>query len=152
MVISPGHGYYLNDTSRWVLQRTPYFGIVEDFVNHDIVTDLYAALLEVGAEVASTRNLDRNAGLGESGFPKWQEAARYHLKAIGVPESVWNGSGGSHLGQDINARPRYANFLNAELLVSGVLSHELGIKKQAMPIRRCGLDILGDHRLGKERE
>jgi hypothetical protein len=40
----------------------------------------------------------------------------------------------------------------AELLVSGVLSHELGIKKQAMPIRRCGLDILGDHGLGKERE
>ena len=118
MVISPGHGYYLNDTSRWVLQRTPYFVIVEDFVNHDIVTDLYAALLEVGADVASTRNLDRNAGLGESGFPKWQEAARDHLKAIGVPDSVWNGSGGSHLGQDINARPRYANFLNAELLVS----------------------------------
>lgn len=118
VVISPGHGYYLNDTSRWVLQRTPYFGIVEDFVNHDIVSDLYAALLEVGADVAATRNLDRNAGLGESGFPKWQEAARYHLKAIGVPDSVWNGSGGSHLGQDINARPRYANFLNAELLVS----------------------------------
>ena len=118
VVISAGHGYYLNDTSRWVLQRSPYFGIVEDFVNHDIVTDLYASLLEVGADVYSTRNLDRNAGLGESGFPKWQEAARYHLKAIGAPESVWNGSGGGHLGQDINSRPRYANFLNAELLVS----------------------------------
>ncbi len=118
VVVSPGHGYYLDDTSRWVLQRTPYFGIVEDFVNHDIVTDLYAALLDVGADVYSTRNLDRNAGPGESGFPRWQEAARYHLKAIGAPDSVWNGSGGSHLGQDINSRPRYANFLNAELLVS----------------------------------
>ena len=40
----------------------------------------------------------------------------------------------------------------AELLVGCVFSHELGIKKQAMPIRCCGLDILGDHRLGKERE
>jgi hypothetical protein len=40
----------------------------------------------------------------------------------------------------------------AELFIGGVFSHELGIKKQAMPIRRCGLDILGDHGLGKERE
>jgi hypothetical protein len=40
----------------------------------------------------------------------------------------------------------------AELLVGCVFSHELGIKKQAMPIRRCGLDILGDHGLGKECE
>jgi len=118
VVISPGHGYYFNESSRWVPQRDPYFGIVEDFVNHDIVTELNASLFAIGADVYSTRNLDRNAGLGESGFPKWQEAARYHLKAIGAPDSVWNGSGTGHLGQDINSRPRYANYLNAELLVS----------------------------------
>ena len=118
VVISPGHGYYFNESSRWVLQRDPYFGIVEDFVNHDIVTELNASLLAIGTDVYSTRNLDRNAGLGESGFPKWQEAARYHLKAIGAPDSVWNGTGSGHFSQDINSRPRYANFLNAELLVS----------------------------------
>ncbi|MSU48413.1 MAG: hypothetical protein EXS37_04855 [Opitutus sp.] len=118
IAISPGHGYYLNDASRWVLQRDFYFGIVEDFVNHDIVTYLNQLLLDVGADARPTRNLDRNAGIGESGFPKWQEAARYHLKAIGADPSVWNGSGSTQLAQDINSRPRYANAINADLLVS----------------------------------
>lgn len=40
----------------------------------------------------------------------------------------------------------------AELLVGCVFSHELGIKKKAMPIRRSGFDFLGDHGLGKKRE
>ena len=118
MVISPGHGYYLNDTSRWVLQRTPYFGIVEDFVNHDIVSALNTLLVEAGADVRPTRNLDRTAGLGETGFPKWQEAARYHVKALGADASVWNESGYTPLEQDIRCRPLWANHVNADVLVS----------------------------------
>jgi hypothetical protein len=37
VAVSPGHGYYFNGTT-WVLQRSPFFGIVEDFINHDLIT------------------------------------------------------------------------------------------------------------------
>ena len=117
IAVSPGHGYYLNG-STYVLQRSFWSGIVEDFVNHDIVTQLNAALVEAGAQVIPTRNLDRNAGVGETGFPKWQEAARYHVKAVGADPSVWNEAGFTHLEQDIRCRPRYANAVNADILVS----------------------------------
>jgi N-acetylmuramoyl-L-alanine amidase len=117
VAISPGHGYYFTG-SIWGLQRPLLQGIVEDFVNHDFVTILNTLLVADGADVRSTRNLDRNAGNGESGFPKWQEAARYHVKALGADPSVWNESGFTHLEQDIRCRPRYANAIEAELLVS----------------------------------
>ena len=117
IAISPGHGYYLNGTT-WGLQRPFLQGIVEDFVNHDIVTQLNALLVAGGADVRPTRNLDRVAGNGESGFAKWQEAARYHMKALGADASVWNEAGFTHLEQDIRCRPRYANAVEAELLVS----------------------------------
>lgn len=118
IAISPGHGYYLLSGTNYVLQRSYFSGIVEDFVNHDIVTYLNALLVEAGAEVRPVRNLDRAAGLGETGFPKWQEAARYHVKALGADPSVWNESGFTALEQDIRCRPRYANAVGADLLVS----------------------------------
>jgi N-acetylmuramoyl-L-alanine amidase len=117
IAVSPGHGYYLLGSS-YVLQRAYWQGIVEDFVNHDMVTLLAEQLTAAGAEVRSTRNLDRNAGVGETGFPKWQEAARYHVKALGADPSVWNEAGFTHLEQDIRCRPRYANAINADVLVS----------------------------------
>lgn len=117
IALSPGHGYYLNG-SAWVLQRGYWQGIVEDFVNHDMITVLASALEQSGADVRPTRNLDRSAGIGESGFPRWQEAARYHVKALGADASVWNESGFTHLEQDIRARPRYANAIEADILVS----------------------------------
>ncbi len=117
IAISPGHGYYLNGTN-WGLQRPVLQGIVEDFVNHDFVTHLNSLLVAAGADVRPTRNLDRSAGVGESGFAKWQEAARYHVKALGADASVWNEAGFTHLEQDIRCRPRYANAVEAELLVS----------------------------------
>lgn len=118
IAISPGHGYYLLGGTNYVLQRSYFSGIVEDFVNHDIVSALHTLLVEAGADVRPTRNLDRTAGVGETGFPKWQEAARYHVKALGADASVWNESGFTHLEQDIRCRPRYANAVGAELLVS----------------------------------
>ncbi len=117
VAISPGHGYYFNGAN-WVLQRPFLQGIVEDFVNHDITAYLNNLLVADGADVRPTRNLDRAAGAGESGFPKWQEAARYHVKALGADPSVWNEAGFTHLEQDIRCRPRYANAIGAELLVS----------------------------------
>lgn len=117
IALSPGHGYYFNGTN-YVLQRGYWQGIVEDFVNHDIVSLLAEMLGAGGAEVWSTRNLDRAAGNGETGFPKWQEAARYHIKALGADSSVWNENGFTHLEQDIRCRPRWANAINADVLVS----------------------------------
>ncbi len=117
IAVSPGHGYYLNGNN-YVLQRAYWNGIVEDFINHDIVTHLATALTAAGADVRPTRNLDRSAGFGETGFPRWQEAARYHVKALGADASVWNESGFTHLEQDIRCRPRYANTVNAEVMVS----------------------------------
>ncbi|MBI5381039.1 MAG: N-acetylmuramoyl-L-alanine amidase [Opitutae bacterium] len=117
VAVSPGHGYYLNG-SNWTLQRGYWSGIVEDFINHDIITQLAALLTEAGAEVWPTRNLDRNAGNGESGFPKWQQAARYHVKELGASTSIWNESGFTHYEQDIRCRPKYANSVNADILVS----------------------------------
>ena len=117
IVVSPGHGYYQNAAGAWVLQRGYWQGIVEDFVNHEMITLVRDELQAAGAEVLSTRNLDRAAGNGESGFPRWQEAARYHLKAIGAPASVWSSTGTDHLSQDIRCRPLWANHVGADLLV-----------------------------------
>jgi N-acetylmuramoyl-L-alanine amidase len=118
IAISPGHGYYLNPSNAWVLQRGYWQGIVEDFVNHDMITLVRDEFAALGATVLPTRNLDRSAGNGESGFPKWQEAARYHVKALGAEPSIWNESGFTHLDQDIRCRPRWANSVNADILVS----------------------------------
>ena len=117
ITISPGHGYYWTG-STWVLQRSYWWGIVEDFVNPDIAIYLNSALVAAGADVRPTRNLNKSAGNGESGHPKWQEAARYHLKAIGVDSTVWNEPGFTHVEQDIRCRPRYANSVGAEIVVS----------------------------------
>jgi N-acetylmuramoyl-L-alanine amidase len=118
IAVSPGHGYYLNPSNNWVLQRSVWQGIVEDFVNHDMITRVREELAAAGATVLATRNLDRAAGAGESGFPKWQEAARSHVKALGADPSIWNEPNFTHLEQDIRCRPRWANSVNAEILVS----------------------------------
>jgi N-acetylmuramoyl-L-alanine amidase len=118
IAVSPGHGYYQNAAGNWVLQRGYWQGIIEDFVNHDMITLVRDELQAAGAEVLPTRNLDRTAGTGESGFARWQEAARYHVKALGAPASVWNEPGYDHLSQDIRCRPLWANHVNADVLVS----------------------------------
>lgn len=118
IVINPGHGWYWNG-SDWVLQRAYYYGVVEDFLTVDIVQYLNEFLLAQGATVYSTRELDLNAGNGTSGYPKWQEASRYHLEALGVDESVWNSlPSESDWTNDLRARPLYANSLDADILVN----------------------------------
>lgn len=118
IAVSPGHGYYLNPSNAWVLQRGYWQGIVEDFVNHDLISLVNDELVAASATTFPTRNLNRTAGNGESGHPKWQEAARYNIKALGYPATLWNESGLSHYDQDIRCRPRYANAIDADILVS----------------------------------
>ncbi len=116
IVINPGHGWYWGG-SEWELQRVPYYGVVEDFITVEITRYLNEFLLSQGATVYPTRELDLNTGNGVSGNPKWEEASRYYLQALGLPPSIWDSVGGDY-DDDINARPYYANYLNADILVS----------------------------------
>lgn len=122
VALGPGHGYYNHQTLGWTLQRSYYFGAVEDFMNMEFMWEVDAALRPMGFTHIHLRNFDRNAGNGESGRPKWQECARQHLKTIGAPSSVWNSavgtSGDPQYNQDIRARPLYANYTGARLFVS----------------------------------
>ena len=125
VAVSPGHGYWFG-TGRWQLQRSFLFGIVEDFANSEFVIELDSILRANGAETRPTRELNKLVANGESGFPRWQQAARYHVREKGAPESVWNSltsSTSDDLDDDIRVRPLYANWrdangVNSEILVS----------------------------------
>lgn len=117
IVVNPGHGLYWTG-SAWTTQRDEVFGVVEDFLTIEFATYLTDLLTTQGATVYVTRELDKNAGTGESGSPKWQEASRYYFKSLGLDESIWNNnSSDDERAQDINSRPLYANSLNADILV-----------------------------------
>jgi hypothetical protein len=63
--------------------------------------------------------MNKDAGIGETGHPKWEEAAKYHIKSLGVPSHVWNSlPTGTDYDNDIRSRPLYANWLNGSVLVS----------------------------------
>lgn len=122
VALGPGHGYYQHHSLGWTLQRSYYFGIVEDFMNVDFMLEVDAGLLGYGFPTVPLRNFDRNAGNGESGHLKWQESCRTHLKAIGAPSSLWNSDASTspdlQYNQDIRARPLYANYAGASLFIS----------------------------------
>jgi N-acetylmuramoyl-L-alanine amidase len=125
VALSPGHGYW-KDGNVWKLQRSFLFSIVEDFINHDFITELNTNLAAAGASIRNAREMNKQAGNGESGFPKWQESSRYYVKSLGVPESVWNSlttATTDDYDDDIRVRPLYANWqdangVNSEILVS----------------------------------
>ncbi len=116
VTLSPGHGYYFNGSS-WVLQRSFFFGIVEDFINTDLSTNLRGRLQANSRQTFVTRDHSYNSSTGQSGQAIWKESARYYLQNIGAPSTVWN-SATSHLDADIRARPLYANHVGSEVLVS----------------------------------
>lgn len=118
IVVSPGHGRYWTGTT-WALQRGEYWGAVEDYLTHDMALRLKGYLEAQGATVWLARDPDRNVGNGETGLPRWQEASRYYLKTLlGSHQSaIWDACG-TDLQDDICARPYYANWRNADLLIS----------------------------------
>ncbi len=125
VAVSPGHGYWFG-TGTWKLQRSFLFGIVEDFANSEFIIELDSILRANGAQTRPTRELNKLIANGESGFPRWQQAARYHVREKGAPETVWNSLTGTttdDLDDDIRVRPLYANWrdangINSEILVS----------------------------------
>jgi N-acetylmuramoyl-L-alanine amidase len=118
VVISAGHGWYRDEVSNtWKLQRDYYWGIVEDFVNYDIVTYLLSELRAANLDVRPARQPDRAAGIGTSGHARWEESAKYHIREIGAPASVWD-YGVDDYSKDINSRPFYANWIDSAVVVA----------------------------------
>ncbi len=57
-------------------------------------------------------------GTGTSGKPRWQECSRYWTQFAGAPSSVWNTTTGQDNGDDVTARPRYAEWRGADAFIS----------------------------------
>jgi len=61
IVISPGHGYYYNETYGWITQRDNINGLIEDLLTADICNNWLIPYLErAGADVISVRERDFN--------------------------------------------------------------------------------------------
>ena len=127
IMLNPGHGLTLRDDGQWGYQRPLPDGedvfVLEDASNARMARAVWDELSNAQAIVLSTRELDLETGNGISGQDEWREAARHHLKAAGVPEGIWNSSGASlHrdclAGQDLRARPYYANLERADMMIS----------------------------------
>jgi N-acetylmuramoyl-L-alanine amidase len=117
-VISAGHGWYWHDASgTWRLQRDYYGGIVEDVVNWDIANYVRDELNAANVDARLLRYPDRDANVGTSGRPRWEEGAKYFIKGLGAPTEVWN-IGVDEYARDINTRPMYANWIDSAVMVS----------------------------------
>ncbi len=118
VLVSAGHGLYWDETlSSWHLQRPRIRGIVEDLVNWDIARYLRDELLARDVNTQMARYPEADDTAGPSGSTRWQEAAKYFIQALGAPADIWN-FGVDDYARDINARPFYANWIDAAALIS----------------------------------
>jgi len=91
----PSHGIYYNrDEDRWKLQRATMWSTVEDLYSTAYAEQVTQMLERAGATVYWPRarhGKDEKADeIGQSGFPRWAEGARYWLEYTNVPDSIWN--------------------------------------------------------------
>jgi N-acetylmuramoyl-L-alanine amidase len=118
ILVSPGHGLYWDETlGTWHLQRPRVRGIVEDLVNWDIARYLQDELIAANINAQLARYPDRDVNAGPSGSARWQEGAKYFIQTLGAPAEIWN-YGVDDYARDINARPFYANWIDAAAVVA----------------------------------
>jgi N-acetylmuramoyl-L-alanine amidase len=118
VLVSPGHGLYWDEfLSSWHLQRPRIRGIVEDLVNWDIARYLRDELLARNVNTQMARYPEADETAGPSSSARWQEGAKYFIQALGAPVDIWN-FGVDDYARDINARPFYANWIDAAALIS----------------------------------
>lgn len=118
IALSPGHGLYWSEFfSAWRYQRIEFWGIREDTLNSEIMRYVQAALLNQGATVIQTRELDLTPLTGVTGYPAWHESARQYAIAQGLPSWIWDGSNNNY-NSDIRTRPYMANYFDADILIS----------------------------------
>lgn len=122
------HGLYYNtQEEQWRFQRATLWTTVEDIFSVVFARHVAAMLTNAGATVYQPRGQIGDSlamTIGESGYPRWMEAARYWLLATGVPDSVVYdakttvGIDGStirdHYKEDIHCRTRWVNWLNKD--------------------------------------
>ena len=118
ILVSPGHGLYWDEVlGTWHLQRPRIRGIVEDLVNWDIARYLRDELLAANIDARMARYTERDLMAGPSGSARWQEGAKYFIETLGAPADVW-GFGVDDYARDINARPFYANWIDAAAVIA----------------------------------
>lgn len=126
IMLNPGHGMTQTEAENWGFQRPQPNGtsvfVLEDDSNVRLARTFKRILEAAGAVVLSTRELE-DTSFGVSGVAAWREAARHHLARVAAPEGIWNSRGYSlrsdcNLAKDIRARPLYANFAKADLMLS----------------------------------
>ncbi|RKH64547.1 golvesin C-terminal-like domain-containing protein [Corallococcus llansteffanensis] len=93
--LSPGHGFYRdNGLKRWATQRGNTFGVVEDFISAEVVSqELLPLLVGAGATVVPVRETDLNPLLaivddGQAGYTQDGDLGRFHAseqKGWGAP-------------------------------------------------------------------
>jgi N-acetylmuramoyl-L-alanine amidase len=119
IALNPGHGYYKKLNNTWHLQRSYYYGIVEDFINLDLVIDLDRFARASGGSTYPVRQLNKNAGSHSTGYPWWQMSASEYAKSLGAPQNVWLPLPYDwSYNHDIMARPEYAKWIGANSMVS----------------------------------
>lgn len=140
------HGIYHDSIQqRWHWQRATLWTTVEDLYSSQYSRLVTEMLRNAGAEVVQPRGQIGDSAamtIGESGYPRWAEAARYWLAYTGVPDSIWRDT---HLRMpnhkpddkedayrdDIRCRPFWVNWLSGG---SSANPHEAG---QGLPIDLC---------------
>lgn len=124
VVVAAGHGmYYHRGFKKWMYQRAPVNGMLEDLMTPRLSRRLASYLKHrSGVEVARARS-DSLERFEDSGLAYDQLGARYRLKSL-LPDApeIWNSlqsdkSPMIERNQDIRARPYYANHLNASALI-----------------------------------
>jgi len=138
VVLNPGHGKYLHHSdSTWRFQRPePYAGTTD--VYEDVISSAYSSMLATwlisrsglaDSSVKHTRDIGNFAIEPNSELMWGSLAARYYIKHLLPDEgaTIWNlypnGTSAKRINlreydEDLMARPKYANHLNADTLIS----------------------------------